>query len=241
MQNYVIKKDAIKKIGDIFGIDVQLIDKDSNIKKTKKLPKYITPEIDTEVFEVVYEKDLMKEQKNDNLKNALKAAGEAGIYYGGKKACEGILYLNKVKSLATAATSFAEHFSSIAQVATEKANSVSFFCRLFTNSYQTATKTAAGAKGVSETFSQIAVSYSNKASEGVLLTARGSSIAILGCLVGVALGGYFTHRFCEDLIDKFTQFYKNNAQEISNSYKQAVEYFENNAKVIRESYNKSSK
>ena len=241
VQNYVIKKDAIKKIGDIFGIDVKLIDKDSNIKKTKKLPKYITSEIDAEVFEAVYEKDLMKEQKNDNLKNALKAAGEAGIYYGGKKACEGILYLNKVKSLATAATSFAEHFSSIAQVATEKANSVSFFCRLFTNSYQTATKTAAGAKGVSETFSQIAVSYSNKASEGVLLTARGSSIAILGCLVGVALGGYFTHRFCEDLIDKFTQFYKNNAQEISNSYKQAVEYFENNAKVIRESYNKSSK
>jgi len=47
---------------------------------------------------------------------------------------------------------------------------------------------------------------------------------VVGAAVGVALGGYFTHKYCEELIDKFEDYYIKNAEKIGNSYKQAAEF-----------------
>ena len=57
VQKYLIKKDAIRKVGEIFGIDVKIINEDSKINQTKKLTKDITSAIDSETFEEE-EKDL---------------------------------------------------------------------------------------------------------------------------------------------------------------------------------------
>ena len=46
-----------------------------------------------------------------------------------------------------------------------------------------------------------------------------------GIILGVGLGGYFTHTFCEELLDKFVDYYKNNADKIINSYEIAADYF----------------
>ena len=43
----------------------------------------------------------------------------------------------------------------------------------------------------------------------------------IGALIGVGFGGFFTHIHCEKIIDKFVEYYKNNANKISNSYQKA--------------------
>ena len=53
----------------------------------------------------------------------------------------------------------------------------------------------------------------------------GTGAFALGAVVGVGLGGYFTHKYCEDLLNKFVEFYKKNAEEIDNSYNKAANYF----------------
>ena len=52
----------------------------------------------------------------------------------------------------------------------------------------------------------------------------GIGLAAAGALVGVGLGGYLTTKYCEDLINKFEDYYIKNAQIIENSYKKGVEY-----------------
>ena len=46
----------------------------------------------------------------------------------------------------------------------------------------------------------------------------------IGALIRVGFGGFFTHIHCEKIIDKFVEYYKNNANIISNSYQKASEY-----------------
>ena len=58
----------------------------------------------------------------------------------------------------------------------------------------------------------------------------GTGLFIVGAGVGIGLGSYFTYKYCEELIDKFEDYYKANAQKIGNSDKQANEYllYQNN-------------
>ena len=45
------------------------------------------------------------------------------------------------------------------------------------------------------------------------------------CIIEVSLGAYFTHKFCEELLDKFVDLYKKYPLIICNSYKEAEFYF----------------
>ena len=47
----------------------------------------------------------------------------------------------------------------------------------------------------------------------------------IGTVVSVGVGAYTTHKFCEDLINKFAEFYRKNVGKIHNSYEDAVSYF----------------
>ena len=60
---------------------------------------------------------------------------------------------------------------------------------------------------------------------GTTLQIVGAGCFIVGALIGVALGGYFTYSYCEQLLDKFVNYYKENAEKIGNSYNKAAEYF----------------
>ena len=55
-----------------------------------------------------------------------------------------------------------------------------------------------------------------------------------GVIVGIGLGGYITHTYCEKLIDKFVNYYKENAEKINNSYKEALQYFDPNEDEVEE-------
>lgn len=168
------KKNAAKKLGEIYGIDVKFIDeKGNNINVNKYIPEYITASIDTEHLNMeIKGEEIVKESTSSKVGNALKVTGEASTYIGGSVAVgSGIL---------KAATTVVE--------ATE-----------------TATTAAVGIGSTA-------------------LKVVGTGLIFVGAIVGVALGGYFTTKYCEGLIDKFEDYYKKNAHNIENSYKQASDY-----------------
>ena len=47
----------------------------------------------------------------------------------------------------------------------------------------------------------------------------------IGTVISVGVGAYTTHTFCEDLINKFAEFYRKNVGKIHNCYEDAVSYF----------------
>ena len=53
----------------------------------------------------------------------------------------------------------------------------------------------------------------------------GTGITISSFILGAGLGFYFTHKFCEELLDKFVNLYKKCPQRICNSYRDAAYYF----------------
>ena len=180
IQKFVIKKNAAKKLGQLFGIDVKFVEEDSKINdkknskkesepiekaKEKNKPDYITASVDEDLFALKGE-ELTKESNSYKIGNSIKVGGEAGAYIGGGT---------------TIGVGIAEATSS-------------------------ATSGMASALGAT-------------------LQLVGAGCFIVGALVGVTLGGYFTYTYCEQLLDKFVNYYKENAEKIGNSYNKAAEYF----------------
>ena len=66
------------------------------------------------------------------------------------------------------------------------------------------------------------------ATAGALGKIAGYGLTGIGFVLGVGMEGYTTHKFCEETLDKFVEYYKKNANKIKNSYQEAAEYFFNN-------------
>ena len=87
--------------------------------------------------------------------------------------------------------------------------------------------------------------YSTAIAEGLEVGASiglkviGISVAVVGCGIGVGVGGYLTHKYCEELLDEFVKYYKNNASSLENSYDLAANYFLSNINNIVTSINDS--
>ena len=171
LQKFVIKKNAAKKVGRIFGIDVKFIDeehKQVNIEeKDTKEEIIINSSIEKDLLNLEIEgKNLTKESNKYKIGNSIKVTTEAGAYIG-----SGVSIGSGISRAATAS-----------------------------------------AEALAET-----------ATFGLQIV--GTGLAAVGILIGVGLGGYFTSKYCEELLDKFTEYYKNNAEKIENSYQKAANYF----------------
>ena len=174
LQKFVVKKNAAKKLGQLFGIDVRFVEEENKAKKKELIkPEYITPSIDDEQFALKGE-ELTKESSTYKVGNSVKVTSEAGAYIGGGTAIT---------------TGFARTASTIAETGSGAATSATI--------------------GLGTTTLKIV----------------GTSAFIVGALFGVGLGGYFTHKYCEELLDKFVDYYKKNAEKIGISYQKAEEYF----------------
>lgn len=228
VQKYLIKKDVVRKIGKTFGIDVKFIDEPSQNKKKTDFSDYNKKDADVKALKTnVNGEEYVNGTITDNVKEAIKIGGEAGVYIdGGLKIVNGITNFNKMANVAKIATSYETVCGVIAEAATQKANSISWIGRIFTNSFETATKTAAKATQYAEKASNIATTANTYKNGAVITTASGLGLTVVGCALGIGLGGYFTHKFCEDLLDKFVTFYKENIDKINNSYEKAAKYFE---------------
>jgi len=179
LQKFVIKKNAAKKLGEIYGIDVKFIDEEgNNINVNKSKPEYITACIDTEHLNMeVKGDDLIKESTAYTVGNSFKVTGEAATYIGGG--------ISVGTGIIRAAAAAAETSSSAAQAAA-----------------------ASAAVTIGSTVLKVA----------------GASFIVVGVVLGVGLGGFFTNKYCEELINKFEDYYIKNAESIGNSYKQAANY-----------------
>jgi GTP-binding protein EngB required for normal cell division len=173
LQKFVVKKNAAKKLGQLFGIDVKFVEEENKTKKEIKKPEYITPSIDDEQFSLKGE-ELTKESSTYKVGNSVKVTSEAGAYIGGGTAIS--------TGIARTAATVAETGSGAA------------------------TSTVVGFGTTT-------------------LKVVGTVAFIVGALFGVGLGGYFTHKYCEELLDKFVEYYKKNAEKIGLSYQKAEEYF----------------
>ena len=177
---------------------------------------YIDEGIDSEMYKYI----------KDTLKNSVKIAGETGIFIkGGQKIANGIKIINKCSDVCQLCTSGIDKCISMTQIASEQISSLSFFEKIFTNNLEVSKNFITKASNYAEKFSSMA-SIANKHIEGAkIITVNGLKWTIAGCFTGIGLGGYFTHKFCEDLLDEFVEYYKKNAEKMSNSYEYAVNYF----------------
>ena len=230
LQKYVIKKNAVKKVGQIFGIDAKFID-DENVKKEKNKKK---EDNEGYVYEIDGDKAL-EESTEYKTVNSIKCTTEMGsLTSGGISLGVSTAQAINVANLTAKATQLGAEASELAANAAmlaAKAKDVNIFMKgwyFITGTTSAASKMAASAAAEAAAAAQKAASAAQSAAaagSSTLVKFAGYGFLGFGIVLGVGLGGYFTHKFCEELLDKFEDYYKNNADKIINSYKNAAEYF----------------
>ena len=156
IQKFVIQKNATKKIGQVFGLDINLIEKENSL-------------------------DLSKANNDNNF-----------------------TIENKSKTNKTEIFSRAGQFSiSGAQIGVNLAR-----------------------------IPNEAGKMASISGEIIGASLRAVSIAFffIGSGIGIGTGYYFTYKHCKELIDKLYKYFKDNAETLSTSFQQAVQYLELQAK-----------
>lgn len=188
IQKSVIKKSVAKKIGGVFGINVNFLNKEQ--ERLKKKEEKLKIELNnTEEDKLMYAgtsldleingDNLIEDSSQYKIGNSFKVAGDAGSMIGG---------------------------------------GISF------------------GVGVVRAVGQTTVDAVNVVGETVAIGSTtlkvvGTACIILGTVVGVASGAYFTCKHCNEMIDFFEKYYIENASKICNSYFYALEYLRSNAGI----------
>ena len=167
LQKFLIKKNAAKKAGQIFGIDIKFLEDEEEEKNKKNNSRESVKALmgnEKEAIELNMElngEEIIKENEESEKKNVEQKSVLQGIPYVGGMVLKGI----EIGS-----------------------NAISFLSR-------------------------------------TVLKVIGVGCFIVGAIIGVAYGGYLTVSYCEELLDRFEEYYKKNANKISNSYNEAKNYF----------------
>ena len=209
IQKFVIKKNAAKKIGQIFGIDVKLINEEEKNKKQKEesnnnsvnIPDFCRKNtINRKALDLeINMEQIIEENEDYKIKNSVKIVGETGSYLGGIASTT--MSLSRIGASGTSGASGAAGAAgAIGAIG------------------------AAGAAGATGTAGAAGVIL-----RSIALNLLGTSLILVGAVVGISLGLYFTQKHCEEIIDKLAEYYKNNAYKVLNSYKDAAIYFLENS------------
>jgi GTP-binding protein EngB required for normal cell division len=249
LQHFVIKKNAVKKVGEIFGIDVTFIDEENDKKKVESKNGANA----SYIHEIDGEKEL-EESTGNKVLNGIKCFEGIGTYSSGAYSlAEASTMSIKAADLAVKATELgakatqltaktADLTAKAAQLATEAATEtknmnflvkfVYSFTKTTTALSKAATTTGVQAATVAQEANSASISAASlaqkaaSASSSVSLSRlTGIGLLGIGVVIGIGFGGYFTHKFCEELLDKFVDYYKKNADKLANSYKNAADYF----------------
>lgn len=244
IQHFLIKKNAIKKVGELYGINIDVInenkEKENQIKKTEKNESsFITPDLDIEYLDTsISENELMEETPKEKADNNIAETGIAGSYIGGTA---GMGYGVSITSKYIQIQAEALELAAKAKQAKEALNAANAINNTVQNVglFGKAWNFISGAGKAAELAVQEAAQISKQAamessiaaerlaatSTGTFWKIAGSGLGLIGVVAGVAFGGYFTHKFCEELLDKFEEYFRNNAGKIRNSYEDAAKYF----------------
>ena len=241
LQKFVINKNAVEKVGQIFGIDAKFIDED-NEKEKKLLEKkdmiyYTTPGLsDNSSNSYIIGNQLTEQGTEYKAGKTAECITHVGEYAGAiPMASYGINAAAKSAQLSAQAT----QLTAKAAQNTDKINNASKLTKLLNYVGGTGTSMAREAADLSSKASSVTAAATSAASSASASTAAANSAAIagtvgkafgigltvVGIVVGVGCGAYFTHKFCEETLDKFVEYYKKNSGKIKNSYLEAAEYF----------------
>lgn len=256
IQKFIIKKNAIIKVGQIFGIDVKFINED--IKKEKKLLQkkekiendlnYVKPTLENDrTNPYIIGNNLTKETKGYKVGKSVECGAQTGKYISGISAINfAINSASKVGQLTAEAAHFtsqaaqytyqASQIGAQAAQAAQQACNYSKFLNFFTGTGTALSEQAATLASQASGIGAKASSFASNAASAELAASQAASAASLGRIAGIGLlglgivigvtcGGYFTHKFCEENLDKFVEYYKKNADKIKNSFEDAANYF----------------
>ena len=148
---------------------------------------------------------------------------------------------SQAANLASQATKLATQgarFSAKAAQLTEQANNVNKIWNFFTGTGTALAEKAAVYASKGSSYASQATNFASKAASAEAAAAESAAIGTLGkfagygflgigIIIGVGCGAYFTHKFCEETLDKFVEYYKKNSHKIKNSYEEAAKYFLN--------------
>ena len=241
VQHFYIKKNAIKKVGDLYGISIDLIEEKKEKEKTKsqKNSSFYTPDIETEYLTTSVDGDeLIEQTPTENENYYYKGIGKAGCYVGAEtgvgigvvNASKYIQVQAKAIELAAKADKAREAYNA-ANAINNTVQNVGLFGKA-RNFISGAGKAASmGVQQASNVLQQASTEASIAAEElaatssGTFWKVAGSGLGIIGVVASAALGGYYTHKFGEELLDKFEEYFRKNGEKISNSYEDAAKYF----------------
>ena len=269
LQKFVIKKEAIKKVGEKFGIEAKFVDEDNTKEKEyenekikeikeeeKKIEKENKEEVKIEGINIISDffgnPEDKKEEKN-NIENNIKneniikepdyikpdidkknlitiSDGEKLIKDSTKnnitKFVGGTIQATAFATEAGNVSKFINHSSTISNLM-KQADKLS-------NAYEVIEKLPK-----SNGFNPFTIHWTNEIAEVAydkitdeidMLTKAGSGAKLfkffgIGTVINVGIGYYCTHNFCENLINKFADYYRKNASKITIAYEQALSYF----------------
>ena len=239
MQKFIIKKNAIIKVGEIFGIEVKFIDEDNEKEKKLREKKqnsinYCIPRLESnDKYIYVNGNNLNKESDDYEIG---KTSGTASYISGGISGCIAAEKAIKAANFANQAiqnAAKAAQWSAKAAKLADEVNNINIFSKALyditgiTSAYSKAAQIAASNAAAAESAAQTALAQSSIVGTSATLS-KCVSVGLfrVGIVLGIGFGAYFTHKFCEELLDKFVDYYKQNSNKIINSYKTAAEYFD---------------
>ena len=229
IQRFIINRDALIKVGECFGIDAKFIDKENEneIKLQKKKENtifYTTPGLDDKINNpYIVGDELIKQSDRYIVGKGAECTISTGGYAGGFAIINfGMNCSAKAEQLAIEVT----QLSTKAAQLTEKVNNMGYIAKLFDFITKTGSKMTKQAFDLSAKAASKNTAAIESAGKGFLCKSLGTGLAgVVGLVVGVGMGFYATHEFCKEIIDKFVEYFKKNANKINNSYKEAAEYF----------------
>ena len=228
IQKFIIKENAVKKVGEIFGIDAKFVDEEN--EREKKLQKenedkiyYTIPGLDDETNNsYVIGNKLTNESSEYKVIKTVECTVKTNDYASGIVAAN--FAINSTARVGQLTAEAAQYSAQAAQL-TQKVNNMSIFAKfldLFTNAGSEMVKQAAD-YGYKATLKEAAAAQA--ATAGTLGRFASYGLFGFGIVMGVGIGGYSTYKFCEETLDKFVEYFKKNSDKIKNSYQEAAEYF----------------
>ena len=228
IQNLIIKQNALKKVGEIFGIDIKFIDEEN--EREIKLQKenedkiyYTIPGLDDNTNNsYVNGNELTKESTEYKVGKTVECTTKTGEFASGIAAAN--LAINSAARGGQLLTEAAQYSAQAAQL-TQKVNNMSGVAKFLDFFTKTGSTMAKQAAELSSKAASSEAAAASSAAAGTLGKIASVGLFGIGIAIGVGFGGYTTHKFCEETLDKFVEYYKKNADKIKNSYQEAAEYF----------------
>ena len=227
IQKYYFKRNIVRKIGQIFGFDVNLIK--TNKKEEHHMKKdigddiyYKTPNLTNNQKGIyVHNTKLTKESNEFKAKDAIVSTCSTISYIGGGK-CHYERRCNEEQFLEMSKK--ASELFTKGDGLKKEADKVWKITNFLTGKADRLIKEGTNLIEKSKNCSSAGAAFNSSAQA---FKYRFWTLSVVGVLVGIGFSYYDLNTFSEELLDQFVDYYKNNSDKIKDSYEEAANYFLN--------------